>query len=291
MKGVIIGIDMSINSIIYNELLNLNTNLHAKINSPKGGSFHLHDTYEVYFFISGDVTYFIEKNNYPLKYGDLVITNNTEIHAPVFRSNATYERIIFHFSPEIIRNLSFHDYSLEKCFIDRPNGTYNRVSLNEQQINEFIELYKKIVLLNMDLSNVNILLKYSRLIDLLVFINKAFLNLNNKSNSHIQYTTNIPGQLIQIINYIDGNLGNDISLDVLEKTFYINKTYLCTLFKKHIGKSVHQYIIYRRISYAKQLLSNGHNVTETCLMCGFNDYSNFIKTFKGITGNTPGSYK
>jgi len=282
---------MSISDVIYNELLNLNINLHARINKPKSGSFHLHDTYEVYFFISGDVTYFIEKNNYPLNYGDLIITNTTEIHAPVFRSNAVYERIIFHFSPEFIRSLKLPDYNLEKCFIDRPNGKFNKVSLSQQQIDEFMRIYKEIVLLNMDLRGQNILLKYSKLIELLVFINNAFLNFENILNSNIQNTTNIPDRIIQIINFIDANLGSDISLDILEKTFFINRTYLCTLFKKHLGKTVHQYIMYKRISYAKQLLSNGHNVTETCLMCGFNDYSNFIKTFKKITGKSPGRYK
>lgn len=282
---------MFINNSVYNELLNLNINLYGKINNPKNSSFHLHDTYEVYFFISGDVTYFIEKSNYPLKYGDLVITNNTEIHAPVFHSNAVYERIIFHFSPELIRSLKIPDYDLEKCFVDRPNGKYNKVSLNQQQIDEFMKIYKEIVLLNMDLGGQNILLKFSKLIEMLIFINNAFLSLENMSNSNILQSTNIPDRIIQIINFIDANLGKDISLSVLEKTFYINKTYLCTLFKKHVGKSIHQYIIYKRISYAKQLLSNGHNVTETCLMCGFNDYSNFIKTFKKITGKSPGSYR
>ncbi|HHV96871.1 MAG TPA: AraC family transcriptional regulator [Clostridiaceae bacterium] len=285
--------DMSIgiNEVIYNELLNLNINLHARISNPKSGSFHLHDTYEVYFFISGDVTYFIEKNTYPLNYGDLVITNTTEIHAPVFHSNTVYERIIFHFSPEFIRSLKIPDYDLEKCFIDRPNGKFNKVSLNQQQIDEFMRIYREIVLLNMDLHGQNILLKYIKLIELLVFINNAFLSFEKMPNLNIQNSVNIPDRIIQIINFIDANLGRNISLDILEKTFFINRTYLCTLFKKHIGKTVYQYILYKRISYAKQLLANGHNVTETCLMCGFNDYSNFIKTFKKITGKSPGKYR
>jgi len=262
---------------------------HAKISNPEGGAFHLHDTYEVYFFISGDVTYFIEKSNYPLKYGDLIITNTTEIHTPVFHSDTTYERIIFHFSPEMINCLSFSEYSLERCFIDRPNGKLNKVSLNEQQIAEYFDIYRKIIFLNTDLNNGNIILKLSKLMELLVLIDKAFFN--NEPNLAGQSSANIPDQLINIINYIDCNLMNNISLDSLGKIFYINKTYLCTLFKKHIGKTVHQYIIYRRISYAKQLLASGYNVTETCLLCGFNDYSNFIKTFKNITGKPPGIYK
>ena len=132
------------NSRLYNELTTLNINLHNKITCPKGGTFHLHDTYEVLFLISGDVSYFVDNNTYPLKYGDLVITNTSEIHTPIFLSSETYERIIFHFSPELAKYMSTPDYNLEKCFIDRPNGKRNKTALNDCQITKFMDFYRKI---------------------------------------------------------------------------------------------------------------------------------------------------
>lgn len=274
------------NSSIYNELLTLNVNIHNKVAAPKSTSFHLHDTYEVLFLISGDVNYFVDNNTYALKPGDLIITNNTEIHAPIFLSPATYERIIFHFSPEFLRYASTLEFNLEKCFIERPNGKQNKTSLNNYQISEFMELYRKITFLNSNLTQSNIILKMSKLIEAMVFVNNALLD-----NDEAQYSSNIPNQLLDIIDYINKNPASDLSLEALGKKFFINKTYLCTLFNKYTGKTVHQYITYKRIAFAKQLLQSGYNVTEACMMCGFNDYSNFIKIFKKITGMTPGNYR
>lgn len=138
----------------------------------------------------------------------------------------------------------------------------------------------------MELNHSNLVLKLCKLMEALIFINNVFIN-----SVYINNLSNIPKQLINIIEYIDKNLTGDLSLESLGDRFYINKNYLCTMFSRHIGKSIHQYIIYKRISYAKQLLKGGNNVTETCYLSGFNDYSNFIKTFKKITHETPGRYK
>ncbi|WP_081743881.1 helix-turn-helix domain-containing protein [Eisenbergiella tayi] len=47
----------------------------------------------------------------------------------------------------------------------------------------------------------------------------------------------------------------------------------------------------KKTAAAKQLLAEGKTVTETCYLSGFNDYNNFIRTFKKITGTSPGQYQ
>lgn len=273
-------------SLIIEELMNLNRHMLNRVENPESIQFHLHDTYEVLFFMSGNASYFVNSNSYPLKPGDLVITNTTEIHAPVFHSSDTYERIIFHFSPYMAKYLSTPEFSLENCFVNRPNGKYNKTVLNDYQISEFMSLYREINHLNGNLVQGNVILKLGKLMELLVFINNAFSNQTDD-----QYPQNLPVPLTNVIDYINNNLSGDLSLEELGKRYFLNKNYLCALFKKYTGKTIHQYILYRRISYAKQLLRSGKNVTETCLLCGFSDYSNFINKFFRITGETPGSYR
>ena len=52
-----------------------------------------------------------------------------------------------------------------------------------------------------------------------------------------------------------------------------------------------RYILVRRVALAKSLLAQGYTVAETCHLSGFNDYSNFIRTFKKVTGATPGKFR
>jgi AraC-like DNA-binding protein len=275
----------ALDEILFHELTHLNLSMHNKVINPVSIQFHLHQTYEVLFFISGNAGYFIDNHCYPLQSGDIIITNTTEIHAPVFYSQETYERIIFHFSPYFVKHFSTPDINFERCFIGRSNGKGNKVSLNDIQKRQFLGIYNSVQHYNAALMNENVILKLSRLIELLVFINDVFSNAVT-----VQTIPIIPTQLNNIISYIDQSLAEDLSLETLGKLFYINENYLCTLFKKYTGKTLHQYIIFRRISYAKQLFARGNNVTETCLLCGFRDYSNFVNTFKQIVGETPGRY-
>ena len=68
------------------------------------------------------------------------------------------------------------------------------------------------------------------------------------------------------------------------------KTFLCHTFKNITGKSIMKYYQELKITEAKKLLSSGKNVTDTAIMCGFEDYANFIRVFKKHVGVTPGKY-
>ena len=84
--------------------------------------FHLHNRFEIYFFISGNVNYFIEKSVHRLLYGDLLIMNSNEIHKPSIQPDKPYTRIVIHFRPEIASFLSHDGYNLLSA-----SQTVNRV--------------------------------------------------------------------------------------------------------------------------------------------------------------------
>lgn len=257
----------------------------ARMELPTDFDFHLHNRFEIYFFISGDVNYFIEKKMYPLKYGDLIVINNHEIHRPTFLSKVAYERITIHFDPQHIRLLNSPDFSLLNCFENRPTGELNKINLSPTQIEEVLRLFYKIEYQKKNPSEGSDVLTLSYFIELLVIINRAFTSVQP-----LEDYANVPEKLVPILDYIDSHLDTDLSLEFLENTFYLNRFYLSRLFKKSTGSSIHEYILFKRISKAKMLLSSGYSVTESCMLSGFSDYSNFIRMFKKTTGLSPGQY-
>ncbi len=249
-------------------------------------NFHLHDGFEIYFLISGDVNYFIEKKVYPLKYGDLIITNNYEVHTPAFQSGKEYERVIVQFDSEIPEKFSTQGFNLLECFNNRPLGLNNKISLGKSQVTELLSLFARIeTAANSDASGSEIL-KTTAFIDLLVFINRVFAGSRSEEDH-----PHVPEKLLPIMDYIDDNLENELSLVTLENRFYLNRFYLSRLFKESTGINIHEYITFKRISKAKKLLSSDCSVTDACSLSGFSDYSNFIRVFKKIVGVPPGQYK
>ena len=83
---------------------------------------------------------------------------------------------------------------------------------------------------------------------------------------------------------------NEISIEDLANNFYLSSSYICRIFKSATGTTINKYITARRISIAKSLLSDGESVNVVCEKCGFNDYSNFLKTFKRTVGISPKKY-
>ncbi|WP_416388659.1 helix-turn-helix domain-containing protein [Lacrimispora sphenoides] len=70
----------------------------------------------------------------------------------------------------------------------------------------------------------------------------------------------------------------------------MSRSRLSHLFKEYTGTSLWNYIITRRIQYARTLLLKGTSITATCYECGFRDYAHFVKVFTRINGISPGRY-
>lgn len=258
---------------------------HNKDIVPAKFDFHLHDRYEIYFFVSGKVNYFVEKNIYPLKEGDLLVMNSREIHKPTLTDCSPYERFTIHFSPWIISNFNSTDFNLLECFENRKSGENNKIELSADQKKELLELFSKIEKVSADKADSYGVLSVCYLAEILVLLNTAYSG-DNSFKNHLS----VPDRLSPILDYIDQNLDSDLSLDALEARFYINKFYLCRLFKSFTRSSIHEYILYKRVSRAKVLLAEGSSTTDACIRSGFGDYSNFIRTFKKTVGTTPGQF-
>ena len=92
------------------------------------------------------------------------------------------------------------------------------------------------------------------------------------------------------IDYINANFAQPLSLETIASNSYISVNQLCRLFNKYCGTTVVKYITSRRITEAKKMLASGKSVTDTAILCGFEDYANFIRVFKKYVGVTPGKY-
>ncbi len=259
---------------------------HSRTSHVSGMDFHLHNLFEIYYLISGDVRYFIEKNAFMLQHGDLLVMNSSEIHRPSFLSDKEYDRITIHFDSQIIKKFNTENFNLLGCFTDRPVGEQNRMRLDSRQIVEIKPLFYRLEDVQKNKLPGYEILFLTGFIELLYFINNVFLN--SRYHTH---SSSVPAKILPVIEYIDSNPGSDLSLKALENRFYINRYYLSRLFREATGSSLHKYIIYKRISKAKTLLSKGYSVTEAAERSGFKDYSNFLRRFKNTVGISPGQFK
>ena len=97
--------------------------------------------------------------------------------------------------------------------------------------------------------------------------------------------------LSRCIDYIDSNIGNDLSIGKLSRVIGCSPSSLSHLFKKELNTSLHRYILKKRLISAHQKLETGIPATNVALECGFNDYSGFYKQYKNMFGFPPSKGK
>lgn len=246
---------------------------------------HFHNGCEIYVFLEGEGEYFVEKTVYPLKSYDVFITREDEVHTPIIRNKNNYERFYIQFDPKIIRSLNLQEYDLLKCFYERQKGQCNKLQLNGYQLTELREFMRKIYEVEKGEVEGKHVLRHAYFLEFLVFINTI-----HKSSSNLVNVSNLPEKLSNILDFIEENIREELSLELLEEKFFLNKHYICRLFKKSTGMNLHDYITFKRISFAKQYLKSGYSVTDSAFKSGFRDYSNFIRVFKKYVGISPGKF-
>jgi two-component system response regulator YesN len=115
-------------------------------------------------------------------------------------------------------------------------------------------------------------------------------NLEQLFAAHTQ--TSLNTVVSNVIKYIRQNYHQNISLESVAKHFYIDKSHLCKLFKKHTGQNFNDYLMQTRIAKAKELLNHPeYTVNSVAPLVGFSDYSYFGRVFKKMAGMTPSEYK
>ena len=91
---------------------------------------------------------------------------------------------------------------------------------------------------------------------------------------------------------IDSDISTELTPGILAERLNISLGYLCTIFKKEMGKTVSEYVREKRIRHATHLLSTTNLQIQTvALHCGIVDVQYFSKIFKRETGFTPKEYR
>lgn len=96
----------------------------------------------------------------------------------------------------------------------------------------------------------------------------------------------------QICKYVLENISNEISLDILSKRLYINKSYISEIFKQITGTTLSVYITMIKIERAKKIMDCGNLRTyEISSLLGYKDVEYFSRLFKNHTGVTPREFR
>lgn len=209
-----------------------------------------------------------------------------------------YNAYVSELKEKIIENIYYDATQVLKVYIDE---IY--VSADHNMIRKSLELFgKEIIGIGKDMqiktmgklqnrleqilaSNLYKKGKYKVYSGFKELISVIFLDLDNKKE-------NSDKNIKSIINYIEINIKNAITLDDVANYSNRNVYYLSKLFKKEMGINFMDYLTYRRIDIAKEmLLDTDMPMKNISIELSYNEPNYFSRTFKKNVGVTPSEYR
>lgn len=245
--------------------------------------FHLHNYYEIFLLLDGEITFLIEDQRWQLTPGDLVFLNDREIHKSINPGGKMYSRYGMHFNPALLS--SFGGEGAENLLLahfDRSAGPAV-IHLEEPELRAAEEKFAAIAR------------------DLAAGTAEGFIQA--QANLALLLCSFVPARGMtpqvprthsfsdRVIAYLQAHTTEPFSLEHLEEVFSVNKHHLCRRFKQETGGTIYNYLLLKRIAMAQALLARGESVSAAGEAAGFSDYANFIRSFKKQTGMSPGQYR
>lgn len=96
----------------------------------------------------------------------------------------------------------------------------------------------------------------------------------------------------RLVEFIEENLGGDLSLERMAAEVEVSPLYLARAFKAAVGESPHRYVLQRRLERAKELLRGTDTpIVEVALSAGFSSQSHLSNWFLRQVGVSPAVYR
>lgn len=97
---------------------------------------------------------------------------------------------------------------------------------------------------------------------------------------------------LEAVKMINENFCSGITLQSAAKSLYITPQYLSQVFKSETGMGFAEYVVRMRLGKASALLADtADSVTDICFLCGYNNLSHFLRSFKREYGLSPNKYR
>ena len=235
---------------------------------------HCHDVYELYLFLNGDVNQYTERSGKKLERGDLLLMSPYVFHGVTVLNVNLYDRIVINVSDAFLSFLGEGKARLMECFRPDASTGIALLQLREKELQLFTELALQLQQeLSLRQEGARLMCR-ALFAQLLVHINRWAA-----ADRPQAYPRIMPDFLARTFAYINEHLREEITLQQLADNVHHNGAYLSRSFKNVAGLSLTQYITAKRVALAQQLLREGHAPSEACYLSGFNNYSNFSRTF------------
>lgn len=252
---------------------------------------HFHQEFEILYVIEGSGTRFVADSIVEFQSGDMVLVGSALPH--FWRSDEKYfdsggklnvKYIVIQFPNDFLKSeiANYPEYHLIGDLLERASrGVWFRDEFTGKISGKIIKVAKS--------SGFERIILLQELLQTLAKTNDYKLLAGELYQHDKQNFTNF--RLTKVLQFLNTNYQRKIELESVADIANLHPAAFCRFFKEKTGKSLSEYVSDLRIGYACRLIIEGKlSVSQISYESGFNNLSNFNRTFKRHTKMTPTAY-
>ena len=240
---------------------------------------HFHDSYEIYYLLSGNRRYLVKNDLFDVYPGDFVLIPNMTIHRtlniPGEQDDKYHARYLLSPSGDMIPDAFLHLFE------------HHHYRIPKEQQNAIMACFSDIAFNSKHRDSYSDIANQANLIKILTILAR-----HNFLDSGTQAVSKTDIMMRQAAAYIKENCDKVLTLQSVADHFEISREYFSTKFKSSTGFGFNDYLNQMRVSKASTLLlSTNLPIASISELCGFNDSNYFSKLFHNETGLSPLKYR
>ena len=252
---------------------------------------HWHPEIELTWFVSGQMEYVINDQNYLVHAGQGMFCNSNALHAGYMIDEQDCDYISITFHPRFI--YGYENSILQTKYVDfiTSNDFWSSLVLKPEISwqNEIIENIKEIYKLSqINPTSPDFELRVHIIIcEIWHRLYQYYVQLSQDTpqpQKHLQ-------RLRDILSYIQAHASEDVSLEDIASHAGLCKSECCRFFKKYMKMTIFDYLLSTRIQNSLPLLLEGENITTIASLVGFSSPAYYGKIFKRYMGISPSQYR
>ena len=248
---------------------------------------HCHDFYELYIHFSGAKHYCIDNKVYPVEANHLMVIPPFRMHGLIGdQVLKDYDRCFLYISPNMLRSCGGQQLDLETFITQHTQRGICQFRMTEEEGQRCRRLLNELQSTQDSAAPLVRFDNYAKVVQFMSIICQAMSRANEASEPIV-----VNEAMQDVLAYINEHYTTPIKLETIARQFGVSVSFLSLEFVKYTGRSVYDYVLYRRVLLAKELIASDRPLNEVAYHCGLNDYSSFLRSFTRLAGQSPSAYR
>ncbi|WP_027091742.1 AraC family transcriptional regulator [Cohnella thermotolerans] len=249
---------------------------------------HYHEEVEFLLILKGELTAFCKEQRLQLRKGDVALFGSSEPHTTLQTNDGSLSYIVLQIDLRKYWDASTLSSMQHFSEVIRPLSSLNYIYKNNKEVRAQTAALIREIYREMNDAQIGYELAVSSSIKSVLL-----LLLRHDTRAQLHYNNNrLVERLQPAIDYVEANLGEKLSVADVSGLVNLSYTHFIKTFKKAIGMSFTDFVVYRRIKKAEQqLLTNEASIAEVAESVGFSNLGHFYDMFRRYNDCSPKQFR